>query len=205
MRRKEFAAENMEEVQEFLAEMSFGFLSQPRADYPSITPLNYVLYKGEICFHGSRIGEKMQLLKNGSAAAFCVAREFSIIPSHFTGAEIACPATAFFKSVLIRGKLEEVTDASEKCEILTALMEKLQPEGQYAPFNMDNPEYRKNVNGVSVIRLRQEDLSAKFKFGQNQPKAKWKLILESLLLRGKPGDHDAASEMKKRCPFHQLF
>lgn len=202
MRRKEFTVEKAEEIQEFLEEMSFGFLSQPRDEYPSITPLNYVLYQGHICFHGSRIGEKMQLLKNGGAAAFCVAREFSIIPSHFSGAEIACPATAFFKSVVIRGTLEEVTDNAEKCGILTALMEKLQPEGRYAPFDMENPEYSKNVRGVSVIRLRAQEQTAKFKFGQNQPKAKWKLILENLLSRSKPGDREAAAEMQKRCPFH---
>lgn len=202
MRRKEFIAEDSTEIEKFLGEMSFGFLTQNRNEVPAITPLNYVLYLGDICFHGSRVGEKMQLLKPGSAAAFCVAREVSIIPSFFGGAEIACPATAFFKSVVIRGSLEEVTDLQEKCDILTALMEKLQPEGRYAPFDLENPEYLKNVKGVSVVRLKTKERTAKFKFGQNQTRSRWQQILDNLLRRGRPSDLEAASEMKKRCPFH---
>jgi nitroimidazol reductase NimA-like FMN-containing flavoprotein (pyridoxamine 5'-phosphate oxidase superfamily) len=202
MRRKEFAVEETQEVEEFMKSMSFGFLSQPGPDFPVVTPLNYVVYDGDVCFHGSRIGEKMQRLKAAGAATFCVAREFSVIPSYFSGAEIACPATAFFKSVVIRGKLEEITDPEEKCRILGALMEKLQPEGRYAPFDLSNQEYRKNVKGVSVLRLRTLERTAKFKFGQNQPQSKWKQILESLLGRGQPADRETAGEMQKRCPFH---
>lgn len=202
MRRKEFTVEQDADIEAFLDQMSFGFLSQARPEFPSITPLNYVIYRGDVCFHGSRIGEKMQLLKAGTAAAFCVAREVSIIPSYFSGAEIACPATAFFKSVVIRGTLEEVTDLEEKCLILTALMQKLQPDGRYSPFDLSNPEYLKNVKGVSVVRLRSQERTAKFKFGQNQPASKWKQILGNLLGRARPGDIEAAEEMQKRCPFH---
>lgn len=202
MRRKEFAVDSEAQINEFLASMSFGFLSRAGETWPVLTPLNFVLFEGDVCFHGSRIGEKMTGLENNPDAVFCAAREVSIIPSYFSGAEIACPATAFFKSVLIRGRLEEVRDPEIKTRILSALMEKLQPEGGYAPFDLSNPEYLKNVKGVSVLRLRTVERTGKFKFGQNQPRSKWQLILDRLLGRGAPGDAEAAEEMKKRCPFH---
>ncbi len=210
MRRKEFLVENDAEVSQFLSEMTFGFLAQAPArkwfgapGVPSLVPLNFVISNGHVCFHGSKIGEKMAYLRAGNRqAVFCVAREFAIIPSTYSEARIACPATAFFKSVVFRGTLEEVTDLQEKADALSAFMSKLQPEGGYAPFDLSDPEYLKNIKGTSVLRLRVKERTAKFKFGQNQTKAKWKMILDRLLEGRRPGDLETAGEMKKRCPFH---
>ena len=48
MRRKEFAVQDTREVDEFLAGMTFGFLAQAREEFPAVTPLNYVLYEGDV-------------------------------------------------------------------------------------------------------------------------------------------------------------
>lgn len=201
MRRNEFSVSEEPAIREFLRSVSFGFLAQPGEDFPSLTPLNFVLFEEDICFHGSRVGEKMDVLRAGGQATFCVASEVALVPSTFSGSELACPATAFFKSVVIRGRLEEVTDPQLKLQILAALLEKLQPEGGYLPFDLNNPEYRKQISGVSVVRLRTLERTAKFKFGQNQPRAKWTLIRDNLKTRGLPGDLEAVAEMQARCPF----
>ncbi|WP_106766843.1 pyridoxamine 5'-phosphate oxidase family protein [Paenibacillus faecalis] len=53
MRRSEFMMDNPEEVEQFLAEMSFGFLGTvDEAGCPRVTPLNFVFVEGAYYFHG---------------------------------------------------------------------------------------------------------------------------------------------------------
>ncbi len=224
MRRVEFQIDDEEAVREFLGEMTFGFLgtgpAQGRAGeskesardvagektadvFPEITPLNYVYTDGRLYFHGSRVGRKMANLRNNANVTFVVAREFALIPSYFTDAEFACPATAFFKSVTIRGKASEVLDLEEKVRALSALMEKLQPEGGYRQFDLEDPEYRKNVKGVSVVRIDPVEMTAKFKFGQNRKGADWEGTRKGLEARSAPTDAQTIAMMEKYCPAHR--
>ncbi|WP_337588354.1 pyridoxamine 5'-phosphate oxidase family protein [Paenibacillus gorillae] len=98
MRRKELAVDNQEDIEQFLAEMSFGVLATVSADgFPAATPLNFVFTNGSIYFHGARAGEKIANLSKRPNVTFCVAKEYAIIPSYYTDPELACPATAFFQ------------------------------------------------------------------------------------------------------------
>lgn len=203
MRREEFDMTTREEVDAFLQEMSFGVLGLPDEEYPYLVPINFAYRGGNVYIHGSRIGHKMEAIGEGARVSFSVAKEYAIIPSHFTDPVFACPATAFFKSVLIRGTASVVQDMQEKAEALTALMEKLQPEGGYDPIDPAVPAYASRVRGVAVIRITPEQLSAKFKFGQNQPEAKHAHIRESLLERDRPLDRETAELMARYCPAHK--
>jgi len=202
MRRKEFDVQDEEEIRAFLAEMTFGFMGSRTDDYPHITPLNFVFANNVVYFHGSRVGQKMRDLAADPRVTFAVAREFAIIPSYFSEEGIACPATAFFKSVMIYGRAAEVTDLEEKKIALEAFMEKLQPEGGYRPFDLEDKEYYRNIKGVSVVKIVPEKMTAKFKFGQNQKEAKWNKVAASLEKRGTESDLETLENMKKRCPFH---
>lgn len=230
MRRVEFQVEDAEAIDAFLKEMSYGFLGTlpssrqgrvPANDltatedsvgrahstngpvFPEVTPLNYVFVDGRIYFHGSRVGRKMQNLKDNAYVTFVVAREFAIIPSYFMDTDFACPATAFFKSVTMRGTAAEVHDLDEKVRALSALMQKLQPEGGYRPFDLDDPEYRKNVKGVCVVRIDPMEVTAKFKFGQNRKGADWDNTRAGLDQRKAPMDAETIALMEKYCPAHR--
>lgn len=205
MRRKEFSVdyetEGRVEIESFLNEMTFGFLGTQAEGHPHITPLNYVYHEGTFYMHGSRIGQKMRDIAEREAVTFAVAKEYSIIPSYFSGAEIACPATAFFKSVVAYGSISEVTDLDQKCEAFSLFMKRLQPEGGYRPFSAEDPEYRKNLKGVAMLQIIPERLTAKFKFGQNQGERVWRLIAQNLKERNTPDSLQTLSEMERRCPF----
>lgn len=204
MRRKEFAVADRQEIDAFLQEMSFGFLATTGADgWPHMTPLNYAYSNGHIYFHGSRRGSKMDEIAASRKVSFAVAKEYAIIPSYFSDPRQACPATAFFKSVLIRGEAEPVEDLAEKAQALSALMEKLQPEGGYDPITPDDPEYRAELKAVSVVRLTICELSAKFKFGQNMEEERRNNVMEGLAERGRPQDAETVEMMKQYCPFHK--
>ncbi|MBL0387346.1 pyridoxamine 5'-phosphate oxidase family protein [Tumebacillus sp. ITR2] len=204
MRRKEFTISEQAEIQEFLQEVSYGHLGLIGEDgWPHIVALNFVYHEGHFYFHGSKIGEKIRLLNSDPRVTFNVTKEYSIIPSYFSDPTLACPATAFFKSVLARGHAVIVEDLEEKARAFTAFMQKLQPEGGYDPIDPANDEYRKNLNGVALIRLDVEDLTAKFKFGQNLTEPRRESLIDKLNDRNQNLDAQTIELMKKYCPAHK--
>ena len=204
MRRKEFTIAEQAEMDAFLQEMTFGFMATVGEDgWPHIKALNFVCVDGALYFHGSKIGEKIEDLKADNRVTFSVAKEYSIIPSYFSDPKLACPATAFFKSVTMRGRAVIVEDLGEKARAFTAFMEKLQPEGGYEPIDPEDQEYANNLFGVALVKVEVEEWSAKFKFGQNLPEAKFGKLVSSLEGRGTELDQETIAMMEKYCPHHR--
>ncbi|NGM83707.1 pyridoxamine 5'-phosphate oxidase family protein [Paenibacillus sp. 7124] len=203
MRRKEFKVEQEEELEAFLNEMSFGFLGTiDEQGRPRVTPLNFVYIGGCFYFHGSHAGGKMEAIRRMDKICFTVADEFALIPSYFTDPQMACPATAYFKSVTAFGKAEIVTDLSEKAAAMEKFMQKLQPEGGYDPIDAENPKYRPQLKAVAVVRIVPEEITAKFKFGQNLKEEERSAVISGLEARDGERDAETVEMMKKFCPFH---
>ncbi|EJW17241.1 pyridoxamine 5'-phosphate oxidase family protein [Paenibacillus alvei] len=204
MRRKEFEMMDHAETEAFLQEMSFGVLGTINGDgWPELTPLNFVYHNGHIYFHGSVAGRKMKNLKADQRVTFSVAKEYAIIPSYFTEEKLACPATAFFKSVIIKGFAEIVPDLTEKAEALTAFMQKLQPEGGYAPIDPEDPDYTGQIKSTSVVRINVQEMSAKYKFGQNAKQPAYEKISDGLIERNQGLDKETVAMMEALCPHHR--
>ncbi|WP_309121952.1 pyridoxamine 5'-phosphate oxidase family protein [Paenibacillus sp.] len=204
MRRSTFHMKEEEEIEAFLREMTFGFLGTHGDDgYPHMTPINFVYEGGAFYMHGSRVGQKMRNLKANERVTFAVAKEFALIPSYWTDPEMACPATAFFKSVFVRGSAVVVEDPEEKAAAFEAFMRKLQPEGGYEPITPQHPQYAKELKAVGMIKIVVDDMTAKFKFGQNWPEARTDHVSHELEQRGRPLDADTAELMRKYCPHHK--
>ncbi|HZG58630.1 pyridoxamine 5'-phosphate oxidase family protein [Paenibacillus sp.] len=204
MRRKEFDVSEAEEIERFLAEMSFGFLGTIGEDgYPHMTPLNFVYKDGAFYMHGARAGQKMKNLRADERVTFAVAKEYALIPSYWLDPALACPATAFFKSVFARGTAVVVEDIAEKADAFEAFMRKLQPEGGYDPFSPDHPQYAKELKAVAMIKIVVAELTAKFKFGQNWPEVRTEHVAGALEQRGRPLDPETAELMRRYCPHHR--
>ncbi|WNQ12820.1 pyridoxamine 5'-phosphate oxidase family protein [Paenibacillus aurantius] len=204
MRRNEFAVNELQEIEDFLGEMTFGFLAMEGRDgWPAVTPLNYVYTEEKLYFHGSRAGSKMDDLKASGRCTFQVAKEYALIPSYFSDSRLACPATSYFKSVQLRGTAAPVEDLEEKARALSAFMVKLQPEGGYDPISTDDKNYRAALKGVAVVRLEVEEISAKFKFGQNLKEPAREQVAGALENRGLALDPETAALMRKYCPAHR--
>ncbi|WP_017814173.1 MULTISPECIES: pyridoxamine 5'-phosphate oxidase family protein [Paenibacillus] len=204
MRRKEFTVEEQQELEQFLGEVSFGFLGLAGEDgWPRVIPLNFAYGNGVFYMHGSRAGEKMKLLREDNKVTFSAAREYALIPSYFTDEEMACPATAFFKSVTVRGHAEVVTDLEEKAMALGIFMQKLQPEGGYDPITTEDPRYIPRLKGVALIKIIPDEWTAKFKFGQNVRGQEREQIISGLQQRGSADDLSTLEMMEKYCPYHQ--
>lgn len=198
MRRTDYELSEREEMERFLGEASHGYLGAVREDgWPVVVPLNFV-YAGErVYFHGAAEGEKMETLARDDRVTFVVADDFAIVPSYFRDPKLACPATQYYKCVVIRGRARVVTDADEKARALQGLMEKHQPEGGHEPITADSALYRKSLRTTAVVAIEVEEMTAKFKFGQNLPTSKREDVARQLEARGCPVDHQTVEAMRR--------
>ena len=157
---------------------------------PLVRTLHHACVDGTLYVHGGPKGEKVQLC--GQTVVATAETSLVTIPSYFFDAERACPATTFFQSVEVRGRLETVDDPDEKARGLEALMNKLQSEGGHRPIDPSQPDfdrlYRNAVAGLWVGRLRPTSIVGKDKRGQHKGRATMERVLEGLWRRGETSD-----------------
>lgn len=181
---------------ELLEAAGHGTLALNSPDgWPLLRPVNFVLHDGRIYFHGSHDGEKMRALAEDPRSTFSVVMDYALIPSHFVHPRNACPATQYYKAVMIEGRTRIVSDPAEKARALQALMEKLQPEGGFETITPDDALYRKAVEETAVLAIEIERVASKFSFGQNAKGQKRSGIEAGLAQRGCPIDHATLQSM----------
>ncbi|CAB5494999.1 hypothetical protein THERMOT_220 [Bathymodiolus thermophilus thioautotrophic gill symbiont] len=185
-------------IEQMLLSGSYGVLSL-MGDRPYGVPLNYIYFQDAIYFHSAPKGEKIRLLKQNPQVSFSVVTEDTIIPSNFSSDEgLACPATAFFKSVIVEGNAQIIEDFDEIGKTFTAMMQNLQPEGDYLPF--EDEVYKKKFKALVVVKINIERLSAKFKFGQGLNQKRFQMLLDNLQKRGTKIDLLTIQAMHQYCP-----
>lgn len=197
--------ESLEASQEFDARASLddilhtvghGYLGVMAADgWPRVFPLNFVHVGDLVYFHGSPTGEKMEAIASDPRVSFTVVDAASLIPSYLRHPRNACPATQYYRSVMIRGRAQVVEDAHEKARALQALMKKLQPEGGHEPIAADSALYEKALRATAVVSIAMESMTGKFKFGQNLTDKIRTQVSEGLRARGAPEDSSTVERM----------
>ena len=153
---------------------------------PLLRTVHGVVVDGAVAFHGAPAGEKVEAV--GRDAVVSAEEIVAEIPSYFVDPERACPATTYYLSAQVHGRLEQVDDPQAKARVLRALMTKFQPEGGHVPIDEEHPLYRSAVRGILVLRVSLERLDGKAKLGQNRKPEELVKILELLWDRGRPGD-----------------
>ena len=173
-------------------------LASTREDgMPMLKTLHGVIHEGYLAFHSGPAGEKTHSI--GREAVIGAEEMVADIPSTFSHPEKACPATTYYKSVQVHGKIEEITDLDAKASILQALMERYQPSGGYVPITADHPHYKAAVKNIIVAGVSLERVQGKHKLGQHRPE-KINDVLEKLWARGDKGDPEAIDIIRKANP-----
>jgi nitroimidazol reductase NimA-like FMN-containing flavoprotein (pyridoxamine 5'-phosphate oxidase superfamily)/ribosomal protein S18 acetylase RimI-like enzyme len=203
MRRERFFRMDPAEAIELLAGAPIVHLAACNHEgAPLIRALNGVVVDGALCFHAAPVGEKSEAI--GGAAVVTVEEIVASVPSYFSDAERACPATTLYRSVQAHGVLEAVTAQADKARVLQALMDKYQPEGQYVPIDQAHPRfielYGKQVDALLVVRLPLTGVDGKAKLAQNRTPAERAQLCQRLWQRGEPGDARAVELIRAANP-----
>jgi len=193
--KPQFEIKDRNIIDDILAGTWYGTLALSKENIPYSVPVNFAHQKDAIYFHGSLNGRKAEMISKNPYCSFSVAEPYSMIQSYFSSTEgLACPATHFFRSVSIQGKIEIVSEYDEKVLALELLMQKLQSEGKYKP--MSDEAYEKTINITQVFKILISDIKGKVKLGQHLPQERFDMIVEHLELRGNEIDRLTAKEMR---------
>ncbi|TET87396.1 MAG: pyridoxamine 5'-phosphate oxidase family protein [Sulfurovum sp.] len=191
-----FEIKDKKVIQSVLDDAEYGTLALCTDGLPYSVPVNFVTVNDVVYFHGSHKGRKMSMIDQNPKVSFSVVENYSLIQSYFSSSDgLACPATQFFKSVIIDGEALVVEDAKEKAMALEALMQKLQPEGKYIPLS--DEVYEKALKGTAVMKIVASGMKAKFKFGQHLNEERFEMILKHLEERGEVIDLETVALMKQ--------
>jgi nitroimidazol reductase NimA-like FMN-containing flavoprotein (pyridoxamine 5'-phosphate oxidase superfamily)/ribosomal protein S18 acetylase RimI-like enzyme len=206
MRRQEFAMDRARALGLLARSEVVRLATTTPEGEPVLRTLNSVVVDDWLLFHGARAGEKARAL--GRSVVVAADEIVASIPSYFVDPERACPATSLFESVQLHGTLENVDDPALKARMLSALMEKYQPEGGYVPIAADAPLYERAVRGVLVFGVRLEHVTGKAKLGQNRSAAELAVMVDRLWARGGARDpraiqkiFEANPTLERRPPF----
>lgn len=200
MRRSEFEVSDPQAIESVLRECEYGVLSLMSRDEPYGVAINFAYREGAVYFHGSIEGRKVEAIGEGAKVAFLVVKPYAYIPSYFSDTSAAYPATQFFTSVHISGEAIPVKDEREKAFGLTALMEKMQPEGKYEPIIAATPIYTKMMELTGVYKIVPNVMSLKVKAGQNLPKERYDTLIKHIEMRNGSNDSSTIQLMRQ---FHK--
>jgi uncharacterized protein len=121
MRRKEKEITEKAVIEEVLRENEVGRLATSVDDRPYVVPLNYVYFDGKVVFHSHKDGTKMtNLVKNPYVC-------FEVDSGEIVKGEKPCDFTWKYRSVLVSGKANIITDPAKRLTALKRLSDKYSP------------------------------------------------------------------------------
>ncbi|OGG94254.1 MAG: hypothetical protein A2527_04975 [Candidatus Lambdaproteobacteria bacterium RIFOXYD2_FULL_50_16] len=162
-----------------------GLIDETGAPYQ--TQVNLVWAQGALWFHSGPLGTKIKLIKACPKVHVSVVLASSFVPSYATDPQKPCSATQFFRSVHVKGEAQLVEDLGLKAQILGLLMQKLQPEGGYQPLE----QYPSALRSVALVQIIPQEITGKFKFGQNLTAQKRQDLIKTLQESADPRAQEA--------------
>lgn len=149
MRRKkqEMTKERTEAV---LLKNTNGVLSVVGEDgYPYGVPVSFAYQDGCLYFHGAKEGKKIDAIRKNPKVSFTVVDEDTVVSAEYT---------TYFRSAIVFGEAEVVTEEAERRKAFLALAEKYSRE--------ESAESKEAVIGRSgskavIVRIRPEHMTGK--------------------------------------------
>ena len=136
--------------QAILAAGSSGVLAVAGDDgYPYAVPLSYVFAGGRLYFHCARAGHKLDAVRRCPKASFCVVAQDDVLPEKYT---------TLYRSVIVFGRVRELTDPAEQRAAALALAEKYAPEASPAAHHAEIDRYAAEL---CVLELAPEQITGK--------------------------------------------
>ncbi|MDE6550292.1 MAG: pyridoxamine 5'-phosphate oxidase family protein [Clostridia bacterium] len=143
---------SQQECEEILIRASSGVLSVSGDDgYPYGVPLSYVYDRDNnaIYFHCAKAGHKLDAIRRNDKASLCVIAKDDVVESEYT---------TYYKSVIVFGKVKEITQEPDKTIAVAKLAIK------YCPQDSDNgreEEINRYYPALNALELKIEHISGK--------------------------------------------
>jgi nitroimidazol reductase NimA-like FMN-containing flavoprotein (pyridoxamine 5'-phosphate oxidase superfamily)/N-acetylglutamate synthase-like GNAT family acetyltransferase len=194
LRRAEFADSERATAWEVLDEARYAQVATVAPDgTPEVRPLNYARVEETLYLH---CAEKGSLAARGATLAVLSAVDTAVwLPSYWRHPEMACPATTWYRSVQVRGRLRPVVEVEEKAVALAAFLRRYQPEGGHLP--LDEARYVAPLRALCVLALPLEEFVCKVKVGQHLTEAVRAEMKRRLEERGGSDDWKALRLMER--------
>lgn len=138
-----------DEIDAILIRHSSGVLAvHGENGYPYTIPLSYTYHKNHIYFHSANEGHKIDAIRKNDKVSFCVIDQDDVIQETFT---------TRYRSVIVFGKANVITDSVWRQKALESLIEKYSPDF----MEKGQQEILQAWDQVSVIVLKIEHKTGK--------------------------------------------
>ena len=189
-----------DEWRAFVASQGFGHLvaAGRGRDVPVVVPTQFVLHGSEILVHLAGPNPVWGAIEENDAVLLTVAGDWAFIPSSWKAIGDEDPArgipTTYYASVQLVGRATVVAEPEDVAAVLRAQLAVIQPDEDV----VDPIEHGAKLRAIRGIRIRVDEVRAKFKYGGNVDAAHRAAIAEQLRRRGSPGDAAALRHLERR-------
>jgi nitroimidazol reductase NimA-like FMN-containing flavoprotein (pyridoxamine 5'-phosphate oxidase superfamily) len=156
MRRPERELTDQETIAAILRQAPIGRMATVnRRGIPIIKPVNFLYLDRKIYIHSSMKGEKIEDIQRGSPICFEVDEPIAYV----IASQMACKASYYYRSIIIKGKATLVKDLDKKVKVLNKMMGKYQPEGNDGEISVEV------LKKTAVIEILIEEITGKENLG----------------------------------------
>jgi uncharacterized protein len=140
-----------EEINDLLRTAPVGYLALSKDNQPYLVPLNFIYESKAVYFHCAPEGRKIDYIKANPRVCFQTGENGSLISG-----ENPCKHNYSYRSVIIEGLVEEITEAAEKEKILRRITAKYA-----APEVAGGPISSARIAATGVYRIAASVISGK--------------------------------------------
>lgn len=182
---------------DFVTAQGFGhFAVRSDGQVPVVVPTQFVLVGDEIVFHLAKPNPVFAALEVTPHALLSVAGDWAYIPGAWKAIGDEDPTmgipTTYYAAVQLSGAIEVTDDATAIAGILRQQLGDVEPDSGIA----DPAVHEKQFAAIRGLRMRIDDVQAKFKYGGNADLAHRTAAVEHLRERGGAGDLAAAKRVQ---------
>jgi transcriptional regulator len=185
----------------FLAAHPFGELvagGGPDRRVPVVVPTQYVLEGDDVLIHLLVRNPVWDAIAENPAVVLAVSGDWAFVPSSWKTIGDEDPRlgipTTYYASVQLTGTVTVIEDPDGIAAVLRTQLGALQP----AETVVDPSEHAARLRVIRALRMRVDDVRAKFKYGGNVDRDHRAAVLAHLGERDGPGDRAAAGHLERR-------
>jgi nitroimidazol reductase NimA-like FMN-containing flavoprotein (pyridoxamine 5'-phosphate oxidase superfamily) len=134
----------------FLEQEAVGRLGTCINDKPYVIPLNFILFREKIFIHTGFKGKKLDIIKINPLVCFEASRQIKVIQS-----DKACKISAEFISVIINGRVNVVSNAETRYEVMRAFTNK------YSLSDFEPELKLEDINNVNILEISIDQISGR--------------------------------------------